>query len=203
MHLRFIHVVPNGRISSFINSWIIFSWTEIAELLYPFIHQQTQILSLSYNASVNMGLQISFWTRAFVSFVYIPRAEMLDPIALLFLILWESFSAPAPLYKPTSSAQGSLFPTSGPAFVISSLFTILRSVKWHLTVVLICISLMIRDIEHSFLCLLSFHISSLQKCLFRALPMFSWIAWSLFAIELYEFIIYFEYEFLTRYAVCK
>ena len=181
----------------------MFSWTEIAELLYPFMYQWTQILSISHNASVNMGLQIPFWTRAFVSFVYIPRAEMLDPIALLFLILWESFSAPAPLYKPTSSSQCSLFPTSGPVCVISSLFTILRSVKWHLIAVLICISLMIRDIERSFLCLLTFHIFSLQKCLFRALPMFSWITWSLFAIELYEFIIYFEYEFLTRHAVCE
>ena len=101
-------------------------------------------------------------------------------------------------FQPTNGAQCALFPTSGPAFVISGLFNISRSVKWHLIVVLICISLMNRDIEHIFLCLLTFHISSLQKCLFRSLPMFSWITWSLFAVELYEFIIYFESELLTR-----
>ena len=63
-------------------------------------------------------------------------------------------------FQPTNGAQCALFPISGPAFVISGLFNISRSVKWHLIVVLICTSLMNRDIEHIFLCLLTFHISS-------------------------------------------
>ena len=37
-------------------------------------------------------------------------------------------------------------------------------VKWYLIVVLICISLMICDIEHLFMCSLAVSISSLNKC---------------------------------------
>ena len=59
-----------------------------------------------------------------------------------------------------------------------------------LIVVLICISLMISDVDLS-LCLLAICISYLKKYLFRSLPIF-YIDCS-FPIELYEFFIYFGY----------